>query len=193
MRVLYVLNAVGGGASLGIYEMLRTQPAIEAFAVVPGGNVDSIRPLFSDIRTIPLPTWNIPVEAGWERRAAMTLGQRRRGIGPTSSIQAIRDAIRAWNIDLVHTGTSLNRTGALAARMSGVPHIWHIKETIGHNNRVQFPLSDAKLIEYINHLSDRVVVMSEYIGAIFRQHNTPNLSVIPDGVELTPYVSEQSR
>ncbi|MFL6229363.1 MAG: hypothetical protein ACJ741_11350, partial [Pyrinomonadaceae bacterium] len=63
MRVLYVLNALGGGASLGTYEMLRGLPRerFEPYAIAPPGTAEQfarVRPLFADIRLSPLPHWN---------------------------------------------------------------------------------------------------------------------------------------
>ena len=54
IRVLYVLNAVGGGASLGIYEMVRSQTrnAFVSYAVMPPGSegqLKRVRPLFEAV------------------------------------------------------------------------------------------------------------------------------------------------
>lgn len=192
MRILYVLNAVGGGASAGIYEMLRAQPPITPYAVIPqGSSSDSIRHLFAAVRAVPLPWWNLQGDP--LRRLAIRAAEQRRGITETNSVRAIAALIREWDIDLVHTGTALNRGGALAAQQTGTPHLWHIKEGIGRANRVQFPLRDAELVAYISGLSARVIVMSDYVGGIFRQHHCPNLDVVPDGVDLRPYLSGDSR
>jgi glycosyltransferase involved in cell wall biosynthesis len=42
-------------------------------------------------------------------------------------------------------------------------------------------------------MSARVVVMSEYIARLFRHHDCENLEVLPDGVNLEPYLSGTSR
>lgn len=197
-RVLYVLNAVGGGASLGIYEMVRSQPrgAFVPYAVMPPGSEEKVarlRPLFEDLRAIPMPWWNRNREAGWLRRAAFALGRKRRGRTQGRTQRAIEGLIKAWDIDLVHTGTALTLGGALAAKACQVPHLWHIKEEIGRRGRVQFPYPDAKLVDFMGGLSDRIVVMSEFIGRIFREHQCGKLAVVPDGVDLTPYRAGASR
>lgn len=192
MRVLYVLNAVGGGASLGIYEMLRTQPSIDAYAVVPyGGDLTPLAPLFRAVRPAALPWWNRPHDP--LRGAAIRLGERRRGVTEAKGTAQLVALIREWGIDLVHTGTAMNREGALAAQQTGTPHLWHIKEGIGRANRVQFPLPDADLVGYISGLSAGVVAMSAYVAGIFQQHHCPNLTIIPDGVDLAPYLTGESR
>lgn len=198
IRVLYVLNAVGGGASLGIYETVRSssRAAVVPFAVMPPGSqeqVARVRPLFEDLRQMPMPWWNRNVEAGWMRRAAFALGRRRRGVTQRRNQRDIEAVIKAWDIDLVHTGTAPTLGGALAARACRVPHIWHIKEDIGQHGRVRFPYSDAKLVDFMGSLSERIVVMSEFIGRIFRRHQCGKLAVVPDGVDLVPYQAGTSR
>ena len=199
LRVLYVLNAAGGGASLGIYEMVRSQTreAVVPFAVMPPGSEEQmarVRPLFEAIRTVPMPWWNRNVEAGWLRRGAYALGRRRHGITQQRNQHDIEAVIKTWDIDLVHTGTALTLGGALAAKACRVPHIWHIKEEIGQHGRVRFPHPDAKLVAFMENLSERIVVMSEFIGRIFRKHQgSDKLAVVPDGVDLALYQACSSR
>lgn len=190
-RVLFVLNAAGGGASAGIYEALKRLPpdTIQPYAVVPPGTplqLEAIRPLFVDIHATPLAWWNRP-DVGLLRRLAQTAGHRYRGITLKNNIATIKSCIKNWDIDVVHSGTSLTLSGALAAYDLEVPHIWHIKEAIGHYNRVQFPMPDAKLVSYMSRLSMQIVAMSEYIAEVFKKHGVENILVVPDGVDLEPY------
>lgn len=198
MKILYVLNSLGGGASLGTYEMLRGLPRdrFEAYAVAPAGGAEQlarVRPLFADVRLMPLPQWNVLPRLGAARRMALRVGHWRRGISLRNTTRALRRAIQDWGIDLVHTGTSLNACGAEAAAEEGVPHVWHIKECIGRSGRVQFPMADEELARYISRTSARVLVMSEYIARFFVRHDCQNLEVLPDGVELAPYAEGTSR
>ncbi len=196
IKILYVLNALGGGASGGIYEMIPHLPSdrYQAYAVAPaGGDESRARKLFTDVRIIPLPWWNIP-DVDVVRRAAMRISERRHGITPERSIAAIKAVIREWGIDLVHTGTALNNTGALAARAFNIPHIWHIKESVGKANRVHFPVrDDAAMVKTFSDLSHTVIAMSDYIAEVFQAHDCPNITVIPDGVNLALYQKGESR
>ena len=197
-RVLFVLNSAGGGASLGIYELVRNLPRDEfvPYAVLPGGGevlADRNHSLFRDVRSVPMPWWNLNREAGPMRRAAFALGRWRHGMTIQASRQAIVRAICDWDVDLVHTGTALTLGGALAAKELGKPHVWHIKECIGKNNRVQFAMDDSKLVHFMSGLSDTVIAMSNYVARIFLEHGCRNLVIIPDGVDLEHYGSSQSR
>jgi len=197
IRVLYVLNAMGGGASLGIYEFLRrlrqqpeTEGQIAAYAVVPPGTAqqfEQMRPLFADVCVTPLLWWNRKTELDPLRRAARAFGSLRRGITQASNVTTIQECIERWQIDVVHTGTALTLAGPLAAEAARVPHIWHIKESIGSQNRVRFALPDDQLVATMDRLSAAIIAMSEYIGGIFRAHGSQKLVVIPDGVDLSRY------
>ncbi len=198
IRVLYVLNSINGGASLGIYEMLKRLPRDRflPYAVSPPGNdaqLQRVRELFADVRTMAVPWWNVDREAGVARRMAWVLGRWRRGIVQRDNAGAIGRAIDDWGIDLVHTGTSLTRGGATAAYRRRLPHLWHIKEGIGSRNRVQFPLPDRELVEYMSQRSTRIVAMSHYVAEIFYEHGCRNVRIIPDGVDLQAYGLNASR
>lgn len=197
-RILYVLSSQGGGASLGHYEMLRGLPRdrYEPYAVAPPGTNaqhERMRPLFQDVRVFPLPWWDVRPELGLLRNAAIALGQQRRGITMERATREVLQAIRDWKIDLVHTGTALTLSGPLAAKEAGVPHVWHVKECVGAQNRIHFPMPDSEMVAYFSDLSKCVITMSDYIAQVFRDHHCPNVEVLPDGVELEPYLHGDSR
>ena len=197
-RVLYVLNSSGGGASLGIYEAVKKLPRdrFVPYMVAPPDNdaqLQRVRDLFADIRTMPVPWWNINRDAGFARRMAWAVGRWRRGIVHRDNAGEIGRAIDDWGIDLVHTGTSLTRGGATAAYRRRLPHVWHIKESIGSRNRVRFPLSDRELVQYVSHRSTRIVAMSHYVAEIFYHYGCRNVTVIPDGVDFQGFASNASR
>jgi glycosyltransferase involved in cell wall biosynthesis len=198
VRILYVLNDPGGGASQGIYEMLRrgASDRFEPFAVAPPGSPSALarmRPLFTDVRLMPIPWWNVDRAAGALRRSARAVGRWRRGWTQRSSTTAIARAIHDWKIDLVHSGTSLTLAGAQAARAAGVPHVWHVKECVGSIGRVQFAMSDRALVGFMTDLSVKIVAMSECTGAIFRANGNSALEVIPDGVDARAFAVGESR
>ena len=198
VRILYVLNDLGGGASFGIYEMLRGLPRekFTPFAVAPAGSpkaLDKAKPLFADVRQIALPWWNINPDLGLARRAAVALSHWRRGMSRTRSKAEVLQAIRDWKINLVHSGTSLTLGGATAAYQAGIPHLWHIKESVGRTRRVRFPMSDVELVSFMSSRSAFVVAMSEFAGGVFRENGCPNLEILPDGVDAQPYANGNSR
>ncbi len=69
--------------------------------------------------------------------------------------------IKNKNIKVLHTNTSLIITGAIAARLTGIKSIWHIREIITQGAIRQV------LAWLIYFLSDKVIVMSDAIKISF--------------------------
>lgn len=194
LRVLYVLNSAGGGATQGIIELLRGLPReqYQAFIVLPHDPSPKQAILFkeltSDIAVIPLHWWNHKIELlslwrilVWAKSLVSTLG----GLRPQWALMKL---IRQWQIDIVYTDTAMILDGALAAYWSRRPHLWHIKEWIGRQGRVKFSIPDAFLIRIITGLSRRVLVMSHFIGDIFENYpGQDRVELIYDGVCLSDF------
>ena len=77
--------------------------------------------------------------------------------------------IHQWNIDIVHTSTALTFQGAIAAKLTNKPHIWHIRENIGNNGQYKFWVPDFILIKIFNYLSNFIALESKFAGEIFFQ------------------------
>jgi len=107
----------------------------------------------------------------------------------------LRFPISVWNllglmrkerICLVHTNTGVMPAPALAAKLAGLPHIWHIRDSFQ-----EFRSLWSLYRRYITALSRRVICVSHPIAAQFS--NAPNVTVIHNGVpleEFPPSVNE---
>ena len=83
-------------------------------------------------------------------------------------------------IDLVHSNTGVVIGGALAARLAGVPHVWHFREILSEFRRIW------KLNEGLVALtSTAIICISETVAAQFaKAGNKRKISVISDGIPL---------
>lgn len=194
VRILYVLNASGGGATQGILELLAKLPREKylAYLVTPDRPNERQRLAFANLAEqhfqVPMTWWNrktaLPLVwrwIVWLRGGLATLGHLR----PLIKISQI---IREHQIDIVYTDTVLILDGALAAKVCRIPHIWHIKEWVGQNGRVKFWLPDGLLVKVIGYFSEYVIVMTHFIGELFKKHQLDDrLKVIYDGVNLVHY------
>jgi glycosyltransferase involved in cell wall biosynthesis len=90
--------------------------------------------------------------------------------------------------DVVYSNTSGVLPGALAARITGVPHIWHIHENlITFKIKFIIPISLIKIL--IKRLSDRVIFVSYLALKSFFPDNLPNNAmVIHNGVRIDPSI-----
>lgn len=75
--------------------------------------------------------------------------------------------IREQQIQVVHTNSVVSLEGAIAARLCGVPHVWHIRELFMEENPKLNPLLGRSWTRrIIDRLSDRVLCISQ---AVYRQ------------------------
>lgn len=95
--------------------------------------------------------------------------------------------IRQEKIDLVHSNTSAVLAGALAAKITGTPHIWHIHEII---TQPRFLLKVTSTLACV--LSDRVVAVSGPVAEHLARA-TPairrKMTVIHNGIDLDVFHS----
>lgn len=110
--------------------------------------------------------------------------------------------IRAHRIDLVHTNSLVSFEGAIAAKLAGVPHVWHIRELFeDYNPRFQLILGKALTKALVHHFSHQVVCISHYVRGQFTPYveRSPshypvlyNAIPCPESLpETSPQASEQ--
>lgn len=96
-------------------------------------------------------------------------------LGFPAAVWRLRALIRRTGAELVHTNTGVIVSPALAARLAGVPHIWHIRDSFQEFGRI-WPLYER----YIRRFSDRVICVSGAIAAQFEPSD--HVIVINNGV-----------
>jgi glycosyltransferase involved in cell wall biosynthesis len=80
-----------------------------------------------------------------------------------SSIRSLRRAIHLVQPDLVHTNTAVVLSSGVAAKLEGIPHIWHVRESFE-----DFGLIWKLYQWYLFFFSSRIVCVS---GAVQKQFN----------------------
>jgi glycosyltransferase involved in cell wall biosynthesis len=85
--------------------------------------------------------------------------------------------IQKFKIEIVHTNSGVVPAPALAAKLSGKKHIWHIREWFGDFKQF-WPLYSG----YITGLSDQVVCVSKTMAEQFK--NSKNILAIYNGFEI---------
>lgn len=108
--------------------------------------------------------------------------------GLKSRVWALSHLIERNRIDVVYTNTVVPIEGALAARLTRRPHIWHLREQVAGNSQLK-SLAPACLIPHIvGKLSARVIVNSRYLGKVYARGKTRDkLEVIYNGVDPVPF------
>jgi glycosyltransferase involved in cell wall biosynthesis len=90
--------------------------------------------------------------------------------------------IRKRKIDLVHTNTGVMISPGLAAKMAGVPHLWHIRDWFQEFRRIWKPYSS-----YILWSSQAVIAISQAVANQFA--NDAKIGVVYDGLCVDEFQS----
>src|SRR5437764_5874684 len=93
--------------------------------------------------------------------------------------------IRREHIDLVHTNTLHNLYGYTAAKLAGVPHVWHVREIVRQS--AFFGRIEAFLTR---HFADRVIAVSSAAAQMFigkTGEYPPRLRIMWDGINLNQF------
>jgi glycosyltransferase involved in cell wall biosynthesis len=102
------------------------------------------------------------------------------------SVRRLFRLMRRENIDLVHTNTGVIISPGLAAKLAGVPHIWHIREAF---RAIRPRLWEIYSI-YIRMVSDKIVAVSNATAAQFRGRS--KVAVIHNGFSLDEFTVDSS-
>lgn len=195
MNILFILNDASGGASQSGYQLITAlkQRGHKVYAVCHSWGSDEDARRFQercdDFRQFYIPWWNIPHESGYLKAWFIFLKRLLQTLFFLLPVYKIVRLIRAWNIDLVHTNTSVQIQGALAARISGRKHIWHIRE-INDRDGHSFPFHTLIFPGLLYTLSQRIIAISAASAAPLAQHKqAAKLSILHNAIPTAAFGS----
>jgi glycosyltransferase involved in cell wall biosynthesis len=101
-------------------------------------------------------------------------------LGFLPSALSLASILRKKNISLVHTNTGVICNSAMAARLVGIPHIWHIRDWFQEFGPLWKPYS-----RYILALSRKVLCVSRAIASQFPP--SEKIEILNNGVDLSEF------
>lgn len=82
------------------------------------------------------------------------------------AVRSVIDIIRNEYVDIVYTNSITKISGAIAARLSGVPHVYHVREVLeGHP--LQSPFSIPTTFKMLDLFSDGIITNSRFVAGQF--------------------------
>lgn len=175
-RHLLILAHSGsqGGAELCLDTTLRhlDRSRYRATVLFPweGPMVDSARAMGYAVELLPLAAWMLYDRCVWQYKNAFLAG-------PARVANLVR-RIRHERIDLVYSNTAVIYEGALAARLAGVPHVWHVHEVLTAEHMAPRMLPLAWITRQIGRWSDRVIFESQAARQIVGPRIPPERSEV---------------
>ncbi len=181
--VLYILNGSSmGGANRSLSVLLAglDRSRFRPLALLPtrGPFVERLRQLEVPARFMTLPWLG--------RYNAQLSGHLKRAVRNTRNMHRIRRLMKEQKVRLVHTNTIFPLGGALAAKISSLPHVWHLREGLDTPQyNLRFGRAASRFL--IAALSDRMICISDYV----RRTSVPPKAasravVIPNALEEIP-------
>lgn len=141
MKVAFIThytNLYGANRSLlNLIDGLKNHN-VEPFVVVPseGKIIDALRIRNVQFAIIPIKYWvgirtlesqsgnNLYQNVLYRREATKRLYKNLR------ILPSLKNQLKAWDIDIIYTNSSVTPVGALVARILKIPHVWHLREFI---------------------------------------------------------------
>lgn len=174
LKILWVEHhGALGGATLLLLQLLKVldrriyQPLVAAPLFSSPFFLDSLRVLEIPYFLLPIFTWSKRSRMTFKSRVASSLRSSWQSGGYVRTVRKLKEIIRREGIDLVHTNSATVIDGALAARLTGVPHVWHIREHLGDSPITKFWVGNKGAIRIMYQLSDRIIVMSNFVKTPF--------------------------
>jgi glycosyltransferase involved in cell wall biosynthesis len=177
-------SSQGDGAEICLFRLLATidRERFRPVLVMPGGG--RMVGLAKDLK---IPTYQCRVD--WWIRADPAYRMSRLDL--KSTVAGIMDVIERERPVIVHTNTSVVLSGALAARQSGVRHIWHLHELLGEHTSLRAVLSLADVNRIIGDLSDRIVTVARAQRSALSAVDRGHILTIPNGAPANPFTAAE--
>lgn len=182
MNILYISHERNlGGASIALLElideMLLMKQTIYVLIVGRGKFYEELTK--RDVKIIEKKYYvSMYRRVNWKSRVKCIL----RNIQNCIVAYQVSKEIKKYNIDLIHTNTSVIYIGAMISKISGIPHIFHIREFDTAEDR-KYPISPKSINKFIENNSVKIVTISKglYMESV-KKFNKDKVMTIYDGI-----------
>jgi glycosyltransferase involved in cell wall biosynthesis len=185
LNILYIdaTRSLYGASKMLLTLLERSESlGVRPFVVLANDVEDDMR-FCRELDRLGVRYWEHPVAVLRRQKYLNPRGVLHLSTSLVRSVRFLRRLIRKYRIDIVQTNTSTILSGAVAARLERVPHIWHVHELFR-------PLEGRVLTRLVHALSSVVVVPSQATAANLTKSYLPvrrKLSIIKNGIDPAPY------
>jgi glycosyltransferase involved in cell wall biosynthesis len=172
MRICFIAHSSKmGGADLVLLEtieILRTE-GIECRVLLPDRGE-----LCGELGRLGVP-FSVTSYAHWMSRGRAPFFRRLRAVlNIVVKAAFVAGSILRWKCNVVYTNTATICVGALAARLLGRPHIWHLHEFGLEDQGLSFLFGERFSLAVINRLSSSCICVSEALASKYSQSIQPS-------------------
>ncbi len=102
------------------------------------------------------------------------------------AVKQVIQLVQQWKIDIIHTNNLCTDIGAMAALIKGIPHVWHIREFMEEDFRIEF--YNKRKMKYLINKADTIILISKAIyGKHKKLYKKDRMKVIYDLISLEDY------
>lgn len=194
MKVAFIThytNLYGANCSLlNLIDGLRKYE-VDPYVICPskGDIVDALQTRNVPVEILPIKYWvakkpnssqnllkNLRSYIGYKRKIIERLQLNLRSLKP------LIDKLQEWNIDIVHTNSSVIPIGILGAKWLRIPHVWHLRE-FGDLDYGYYPDWGLGIYKGLIALSDELIAVSRELSHhFFSGREEDKVHVIYNGV-----------
>ncbi len=180
--VLYVSHSSGiNGAELCLYTLLKylDRTRFIPIAVLPGHGA-----LEKKLEDIGVKTYVLPL-SWWIPSVRSVVNSYQPGTDIVERCNRLASLIQEEKVDLVHTNTSVVAEGAIAAKISGRPHIWHLHEILKSYPSLRPPLPLYLTYKFMDLHSDKIITVTNVLKeAVSGSISPEKISMIHNGLDV---------
>jgi L-malate glycosyltransferase len=144
----------------------------------------------SGIITLPLITWHSPKASARKLSFKSTLYKLYKG-KPFSSVWKLIRYVRTHAIDIIYSNSGLCPVGGIVSRLTGIPHVWHIREKMGSGSEFPFYWSDEFSRKLFQNWCDFIICNSGFTAGFFNGE-IKKLKVILNGIDTQEFSREDA-
>jgi glycosyltransferase involved in cell wall biosynthesis len=172
MRVCFISHSSNcGGAEQVLLEHLDVlrEAGVECRVVLPGRGAlaDELKRMNIRFAIVSFPVWV-------SRDRLSSWGRAKAAFSIVANAVLVAWHIVRWNCGVVYSNTVTVCVGALAARLTARPHIWHFQEFGKRDHGLSFIFGDRFSIKWLDRLSTRCLCLSNSLASQYAQWVEPS-------------------
>lgn len=188
IRVMYIVNeSEPGGAAQSLLDMLAVSNGeIDPTVIIPAaGRIEEW------LGKSHITYYIVPFET--DHRKIGEHSRREDEFIFQSNYRAaleLQEIVGQRGIQIIHTNSSVCNVGAFLALMTGLPHIWHIRELVEEHYGCEFV--DNALKRKLFGCADKIVSISHCVSKIYKDKYGVDCKCIYDGLHIERFIETES-
>ena len=188
IRVMYIINeSEPGGAAQSLLDMLAVNSGkIDPSVIIPAaGRIEEwLQQFHITYYIVPFETDHRKIGEHSSREDEFIFQSNYR------AALELQEIVGQLGIQIIHTNSSVCNVGAFLALMTGLPHIWHIRELMEEHYGCEFV--DNALKRKLFGCADKIISISRCVSKIYKDKYGVDCTCIYDGLHIERFIETES-